>query len=105
MRTQVLSPCFSLFVHSQSSVPDLDLTGPVTGGRSGGEDRMQAHAQAGLSVGIKDVQQTGVLVVIEVSGAGGASRGQDCPIRRKFALHCVALHLEEGYDALTFHGE
>lgn len=78
-------------------MPDLDLSSPVTGGYSGGEDGMLGYAQAGLSVGVEGVQQMSIVVIIEMSGATGASRGQDASIRGKLALYCVSLHLERGY--------
>lgn len=78
-------------------MPDLDLSGPVAGGCSGREDGMLGHTQAGLSVGVEGVQQMSIVVIIEVSGARGASRGQDASIRGKLTHHCVPLHLEQGY--------
>lgn len=78
-------------------MPDLDLTSPVAGGRGCREDGMLRHTQAGLSVGVEVVQQTSIVVIVEVSRAGGASRGQDSSIQGKLTLHRVALHLEQGY--------
>lgn len=64
---------FYLLVHSLSLVPHLNLTSPVAGGRSCREDRMLGHTQAGVVVRVEGVQRTSVVVIIEVSGAGGAS--------------------------------
>lgn len=58
---------------------------------------MLRHTQAGLSVGVEVVQQTSIVVIVEVGRAGGASRGQDSSIQGKLTLHRVALHLEQGY--------
>lgn len=60
-------------VHSEALVPDLDLTSPVAGGRSGRQDGMLRNTQARLAVGVKSVQHTNAVVIVEVSGAGGAS--------------------------------
>lgn len=54
-------------------MPDLDLSSPVAGGYSGGEDGMLGDTQAGLSVGVEGLQQMGIVVIIEMSGAAGAS--------------------------------
>lgn len=78
-------------------MPDLDLSGPVAGGCSGGEDGMLGHTQAGLSVGVEGVQQMSIVVIIEVSRAGGASWGQDASIQGKLAPYRISLHLEQGY--------
>lgn len=94
---QPTTPFKSLCVHSQSLVPDLDLTTPVAGGCSCREDGMLRHTQAGLSVSVEGVQQTSIVVIMEVSRASGASRGQDSSIQRKLTLHRVTLHLEQGY--------
>lgn len=74
-------------------MPDLDLAGPVAGGCGGRQNGMLGNTQAGLAVGGQDVQRPGVVVIVEVSGAGAASRGQDRPIQRKVTLHRVTLHL------------
>jgi len=84
-------------------VPDLDLPGPVAGGGGGRQDVMLSDAQAGLAVGEQRVQNTSAAVVVEVSRAGGAPRGQDGPVQRELALHRVSLHLEAECDALAFH--
>lgn len=42
-------------VPSHGLVPDLDLAGPVAGGRSRGEDGMLRNTQAGLAVGAQSV--------------------------------------------------
>lgn len=78
-------------------MPDFDLSGPVAGGCSGGEDGMLGDTQTSLSVGVEGVQQMSIVVIIEVSGAGGASRDQDASIQGKLTLHRVSLHLEQGY--------
>lgn len=78
-------------------MPDLDLSSPVAGGCSGGEDGMLGHTQTGLSVGVEGLQQMSIVVIIEVSRAAGASRGQDASIQGKLALYRVSLHLEGGY--------
>lgn len=62
---------------------------------------MLRHAQAGLAVGAEGVQRASIVVVVEVSRAGGASRGQDGPVHRKLALHRVPLHLEQEYVGHT----
>lgn len=74
-------------------MPDLDLARPVTGGCSGGQDGMLGHTQAGLGVRLQAVQRASRVVIVEVGGAGGASRGQDGPIHGEVTLHGVALHL------------
>lgn len=74
-------------------MPDLDLPGPVAGGGGGRQDVMLSDAQAGLAVGEQRVQNTSAAVVVEVSRAGGAPRGQDGPVQRELALHRVSLHL------------
>lgn len=78
-------------------MPDLDLSSPVAGGYSGGEDGMLGDTQAGLSVGVEGLQQMGIVVIIEMSGAAGASWDQDASIQGKLALYRVSLHLERGY--------
>lgn len=78
-------------------MPDLDLSSPVAGGCSGGEDGMLGHAQAGLSVGMEGLQQMSIVVIIEMSWTAGASRGQDASIQGKLTLYRISLHLERGY--------
>lgn len=69
MASQLL---FMSIFTSPQSVPGFNLTSPVTGGHGRGEDGMLRHTQAGLAVSAESVQHTSVVVVVEVSGAGGA---------------------------------
>lgn len=57
---------------------------------------MLGHAQARLGVRAEDVQRASVVVIVEVGGAGGASRGQDAAICGELAAHGVSLHLQRG---------
>lgn len=62
-----------ILVHSEFSVPDLDLASPVAGGRSRRKDGMLRHTKAGLAVGGQDVQCASIVVIVEVGRACGAS--------------------------------
>lgn len=62
-----------LLFHSQPSVPDLDLPRPVAGSCSRRQDGVLGHTQAGLAVSLEGVQRPSVVVVEEVSAAGGAT--------------------------------
>lgn len=75
------------------SVPHLDLAGPVAGGRGGRQDGMLGHAQTRLGVRAEAVEQASVVVIVEVGGAGGTSRGQDASVCGELAAHGVSLHL------------
>lgn len=74
-------------------MPHPDLAGPVAGGCGGRQDGMLGHAQARLGVRAEAVQRASVAVIVEVGGAGGASRGQDAAICGELAAHGVSLHL------------
>lgn len=62
---------------------------------------MLGHAKAGLAMGGERVHRVSRVVVVEMSRAGGAPRGQDSPIQRKATLNRISLHLEQSCDVTS----